>query len=144
MQYVVTYTAKETTQSSAPPVSFSVFYFTFWANSPLSHYQIMTLCNLASNVASLHQKSKQVNLPNLKVVITCRPKRAHRATKESRGGFVMKFVFIYGNPTVSFVFLLNDRTEPVIGGVVMHILMLALCHLFSEDRLTQSVSFFVL
>lgn len=42
----------------------------------------------------------------------------------------MKFVFIYGNPTVSFVFLLNDRTEPVRGGVVMHILMLAFVILF--------------
>lgn len=48
----------------------------------------------------------------------------------------MKFVFIYGNPTVSFVFLLNDRTESVRGCVVMHIfffLMLALCHLVSQD-----------
>lgn len=39
------------------------------------------------------------------------------------GGCIMKFVFIYGNPTVSFVLFcfLNDRTQSVRGCVVMHI-----------------------
>lgn len=54
----------------------------------------------------------------------------------------MKFVFIYGNPTVSFVFFLNDRTESVRGCVVMHIffLTLALCpHVCQNVKLLRKV-----